>query len=479
MTISKKDRLEIIQNILNGFEEYWIDSKGVIQATNLEATAITGYEEAEIIGKHFSLLYIDEEISNNQPMHDLAQALEVGSLRTKGVRLRKNKTKFIAKIRFEATSKENGETGVKMILQDTTYSAIQNHKLKQVESHYNSLFHNRFIGVLNLDDHDFKILLANVKGCETLQEYDFTNKYFIQYIKENDSLERFQEIVDAEDDNDFELRLTTAAGECWVRMRCCYFPIEGIIEVLLFDISEEKKRIAELEKINQHLDQFIYHASHDLRSPLTTLLGLLYLSRNELDSIESIHTYVDLMIERTQHLDRLLSNLAAIAYNEKAEIDLDKIQFDHEIKSVLDEHKEINPAICAISSVLQRTEFVTDARRLRTILRNMVSNAYHYFNPGQSTPYVKLSVNIEADRAVIVIDDNGIGIHPFFKEKVFTMFFRGTDRSTGSGLGLYIAKVMTEKLGGDITVNSIPEKGSSFTIILPNKKSEAKRSPIL
>lgn len=128
MTISKKDRLEIIQNILNGFEEYWIDSKGVIQATNLEATAITGYEEAEIIGKHFSLLYIDEEISNNQPMHDLAQALEVGSLRTKGVRLRKNKTKFIAKIRFEATSKENGETGVKMILQDTTYSAIQNHK---------------------------------------------------------------------------------------------------------------------------------------------------------------------------------------------------------------------------------------------------------------------------------------------------------------------------------------------------------------
>ncbi len=101
MNISKKEKLKIIQHILNGVEEYWMDTQGVIYATNLEATGITGYEEYEVIGKHFSLLYPEDDRNHCIPQSEIFQVMHSGFLILKGIRTKKNKQNFIAKVQFE------------------------------------------------------------------------------------------------------------------------------------------------------------------------------------------------------------------------------------------------------------------------------------------------------------------------------------------------------------------------------------------
>jgi signal transduction histidine kinase len=110
-------------------------------------------------------------------------------------------------------------------------------------------------------------------------------------------------------------------------------------------------------------------------------------------------------------------------------------------------------------------------KRLRVILRNLISNSFKYQNPAENHPYIRISIIIETDRALIEIEDNGMGIHPQHFGKIYDMFFRGTDHSSGSGLGLYIVKSMVEKLSGEITFTSFPEKGSLFKVGIPNKRA--------
>jgi PAS domain S-box-containing protein len=467
MTISKKEKLEIIQNILNGLEEYWLDTQGFIYATNLEAINIMGYEEAEMIGKHFSILYPKEARENNEAEMDLQVVMEQGYYKTKSIRVKKSNIKFLAKVNLELARKDSPRTGIKMTIQDITYSTIQNHKLKHLESHYNSLFHNHFVGVLNLDDQGFKILLANVKACEMLGEYELTSKSFGNYLKQPGTLDFFERVTHMTDGDHFELPLTKADGKViWARMRCSFFEVEGLIEVLLFDITEEKNRIRELERINQHLDQFIYHVSHDLRSPLTTLLGLIDLAKKGNIASPDTLNYVSLMEDRVRHLDTIIVDLTSIAFNEKASVDLNEIYFEEEVKSIVGElgHSTLQFHL----SIQQANRFYTDIKRFRIILRNLLSNAFKYFNPVEASPYVKLSIFTDAEKVTLEVEDNGMGIHPTFNEKIFEMFFRATTRSSGSGLGLYIVKSIVNKLNGSITVKSSIGQGSTFRVILPN-----------
>ena len=104
--------------------------------------------------------------------------------------------------------------------------------------------------------------------------------------------------------------------------------------------------------------------------------------------------------------------------------------------------------------------------RLKIILNNLLSNAVKFQSPQKSNPYIRVFLRTTAERYVIEVEDNGEGIKPNFKEKIFEMFFRGTQRSKGSGLGLYIAREAAEKIQGTISVESEYGKGTVFCIEL-------------
>jgi signal transduction histidine kinase len=111
--------------------------------------------------------------------------------------------------------------------------------------------------------------------------------------------------------------------------------------------------------------------------------------------------------------------------------------------------------------------FKSDPLRIRIIISNIISNAYKYYNPS-----VESKLTIEADInpmfAEIMIRDNGIGIKREHVKKIFDMFYRATEKSQGSGLGMYIVKQAIDKLKGNIRVKSTFGKGTVIKIVVPN-----------
>jgi signal transduction histidine kinase len=121
--------------------------------------------------------------------------------------------------------------------------------------------------------------------------------------------------------------------------------------------------------------------------------------------------------------------------------------------------------------VQHRDPFVSYPAMIRVILENMVENAIQF--SAMENPYIRLIARQDGENIVIVIEDNGQGIAAEYQERVFDMYFRGSERSKGNGLGLYIVKKAVEKLNGTIRLETSFGAGSVFTIILPLHKPDA------
>jgi len=110
----------------------------------------------------------------------------------------------------------------------------------------------------------------------------------------------------------------------------------------------------------------------------------------------------------------------------------------------------------------------SDKTRLYIIFNNIISNSFRYYKNYIKDPYINIKLIVNESKAQIIIEDNGIGIKPDRISKIFDMFYRATSTSNGSGLGLYIAKESIIKLEGTISVESEFERGTKFTLNIPN-----------
>jgi PAS domain S-box-containing protein len=238
---------------------------------------------------------------------------------------------------------------------------------------------------------------------------------------------------------------------------------------VLRDITKRKEAEEELKKINFELDSFVYRASHDLRAPLTSIIGLVNISSTEQD-LSVIKNYFEMISESAKKLDRYIINLLSLSRNSRLEVSNELIDFEEIIKDTFDELRYMKNAerLKLTYTIDHKQEFYSDGLRLKVIFKNLLSNAIKYQNTHCECSFLDLKIAIDQTSAVLVLTDNGIGISETIKEKVFDMFFRGTEVSDGSGLGLYIVKNVLEKMKGTISINSTVMKGSNFLINIPN-----------
>ncbi|MFN8889072.1 MAG: sensor histidine kinase, partial [Cyclobacteriaceae bacterium] len=117
---------------------------------------------------------------------------------------------------------------------------------------------------------------------------------------------------------------------------------------------------------------------------------------------------------------------------------------------------------------IEGNEFYSDPWRIGEIFRNLISNAIKYRDFNKNDSHIRIMIKIAPDRASILFEDNGIGISKADLTKIFDMFYRASEQSDGSGLGLYIVKNAVDKLGGILKVTSEIGKGTSFELKLPN-----------
>lgn len=231
-----------------------------------------------------------------------------------------------------------------------------------------------------------------------------------------------------------------------------------------------KVKMEELERTNDELNRFVYSTSHDLRSPLASVMGVLNLARME-GSVIDPNGYMGMIESCVNKMDFFI--IKVIEYYKSVRVDeaIETIDLKKMANDSVDLARMQNPAIFFDVRVHQECEFKADSFRLSVILNNLVSNAVKYQKPEEPNPAVKLLMNVNAKEADIIIEDNGVGIIEDHLNNVFKMFFRSNFSVKGLGIGLYIVKEALTKIGGEITVESKYGVGTSFRLRVPNMVS--------
>jgi signal transduction histidine kinase len=238
------------------------------------------------------------------------------------------------------------------------------------------------------------------------------------------------------------------------------------IEALEHESQLQKEKNDIIEKKNIELDSFFYRVSHDLKGPISSLLGLHSLVQFDIKDKPSLKLFdmYNAQAVRMNNIIMGLINLTEIKNTEKlkTKIDFERL-VDECVRSChyLDQSSHV-----IIKKEIEPIEFISEWAIINTILQNLIENAIKY-SKKESEPFVDIKIFIDCEYIVIRVEDNGQGIHEQHQGNIFDMFFRANDKTQGSGLGLYILKRAVERLHGNIDVKSTHHVGSVFTVKLP------------
>lgn len=223
-----------------------------------------------------------------------------------------------------------------------------------------------------------------------------------------------------------------------------------------------------LTKTNEELDRFVYTASHDLKAPLNSVTGLVSLIKLTDDPAE-IKSMVQLIEKSVDSLRHFIGEVTDYARNSRSEIVYESIRLHslaEDIYATLQFHEKA-ARIAWRNEIDKDLSIRTDQYRMRIALTNLLANGIKYADTLKPDPFLAITGSITNNVLTITIEDNGIGIAADKLPKLFQMFYRATEKESGSGLGLYIAKESVEKLTGRIEINSVFKQGTTFTITIP------------
>ncbi|MFN5554802.1 MAG: sensor histidine kinase [Chryseotalea sp.] len=231
-----------------------------------------------------------------------------------------------------------------------------------------------------------------------------------------------------------------------------------------------EKRNKELQQLNEELDRFIYSSAHDLKSPLASLEGLLYLFKLD-NKDESLHHYFDKMKKSIERMNGFIKDITDYAKNKRQHIQPEIINLTYQIKEITDALQFL-PEMKNISIEIDIDEthnlVTTDKTRLEIILKNIISNAIKYYDPQKEHPLVYIHVKQENHEVTLTIRDNGIGIAAEHLPKIFDMFYRAVENAKGSGIGLFLVKESVKMIRGHIDVHSTIGEGTTFILHFPS-----------
>ncbi|MEQ8359072.1 MAG: PAS domain S-box protein [Cytophagales bacterium] len=225
---------------------------------------------------------------------------------------------------------------------------------------------------------------------------------------------------------------------------------------------------AQLKQVNEEMDYFVYSTSHNLRSPLSSTLGIVNLLRHDIDN-ETKLAYLDLIEKSIVRLDETIREITDYFQNTRSPIGAGQVDIEDIIETI---EKDLEMTSFGEKNVLKKKinlgkQISGDPIRLRIILLNLISNAFKYSKKSERICHFECTV--KNNKLQFIIEDEGIGIPKEELQNIFKMFYRASNYSTGSGLGLYIVKHSVEKLKGKIKVESELGKGSTFTVEIPIK----------
>jgi signal transduction histidine kinase len=229
------------------------------------------------------------------------------------------------------------------------------------------------------------------------------------------------------------------------------------------------KKNEELKILNEELDTFVYRSSHDLRAPLTSVLGLSSLIENETD-LHKIYYLNFLIKESVERLLKVTDDMADYSRNARTHIQEEDVNFYELIDEAISSHhfmENFHRLKIKVDIQIPEPLVKLDKKRIAILINNSLSNAIKYQDTNKEFSYLNISVIQKDKNLQLIFEDNGVGIAEEYHDKIFEMFYRANAYSLGSGLGLYIVKGIVEKLNGKAELISTPDKGSTFIFSFP------------
>ncbi|UII24193.1 PAS domain-containing sensor histidine kinase [Fulvivirga ligni] len=227
----------------------------------------------------------------------------------------------------------------------------------------------------------------------------------------------------------------------------------------------------QLKRVSFQLEQFLYSTSHDLRSPLTSIMGLVNLIKGEVKN-EVVEKYVNL-IEQTAHgLDTVIKNIAYLTRINYYESNYERIDMSQLIWKVISEYSK-DPTTQHIKwevNVDESFYFYSDEEKVEIVLDQLIKNSIAFRDSTKDKSIIEITVAEQNDNVIITVYDNGIGIDDKHIKRVCNLFYKATPVSSGSGLGLFIVKEALDNLDGQLNVVSKLGVGCWITMEIPNQK---------
>jgi signal transduction histidine kinase/ligand-binding sensor domain-containing protein len=301
---------------------------------------------------------------------------------------------------------------------------------------------------------------------EIISQNELLHRQTVQIIEKNNEIQAQNEELTAQNDQITMQRENLMAAE--QKLKEVNEQLEALVEQRTRKLEET---IKQLDKTVTELDRFVYSASHDLSAPLKSVLGLVQIARMEKEA-ERISEYYNHIEFSVQKLDRVIKSMVEFSRNYHLDVQRSTFNFRDLVSEVLRElafwpearkieFKNTVPENCIMKS---------DSQRLKVVLHNLISNSVKYADFTKESSYIHIDLHSNGQGNTIMISDNGMGIEQDRQSRIFEMYYRATERSHGSGLGLFIVKEIILKLGGSIGVKSSLGYGSIFVINLPNEE---------
>ena len=478
---------DLTENVLN-YAIFMLDTEGKIITWNKGANKLTRYPAEDIIGQHFSKLYLPDDINSGLPLFDLNKTLADGHSESAGWRIAKDGYIFWSENTLSPVYNHQQELlGFTAILRDFTESRLLEKSLRNSEERYRLLVEGvEDYSIIMLDPNGY-IRTWN-KGAEKIKGYkpeEIIGRHFSIFFT--------QEALEADIPN-LELIKAREQGhssyEGWRKRR------DGSLfwgDIVLNALKNEKNQLIgfckiardltsrriqqqELEKtnkqltlVNRDLDNFIYVASHDLKAPILNIEGLMTLLQVEknMDTAEA-KDIMQMIMQCINSFKTTIEDLTDIsAIQKKFSLEtLEKIDLSEILEQVkVNLKSELESTNTIIRCDFSRVPYLYFSRKnLRSILYNLLSNAIKYRSPDRA-PDIYLKTEIKAGGYVLfTIQDNGLGIEEKHQEKAFSIFKRVHNHVEGRGLGLYLVKKMMDNSEGIIDMYSEKNEGTTFRL---------------
>jgi PAS domain S-box-containing protein len=463
----------ILKNMKEGL--LIVDNDDIIQFVNEHFCAMCGYSEKELVGKKASDLLLEpsEKLRMEEKIwdrkHRISEKYEVNIRR-------KNGETFWCNINGTPYLDRRGNViGSIGIHSDISERKKTETALVESESRLRSFVDESLLCIYSYEPQTKRILDANksfikLMGYDLHELRDMRIYDFVAHPPESVDLIT-REILDRKMYKAEERRWKPKGGDVIdVLVSFVYTQQRGqdVIYVAAQDITASKELEKSLNQKIRDLNIFIYQVSHDIKGPLSSILGLTNIALMETEE-PTQRNYFNMIAQSTKRLDNTLSALLDVIVITQGKLKYQPVDIRHEINEIKRNLAFLPnyPKVFFNETIEIDEPIIADKAMLITILQNLMANAINYADLRNESPLVNFYAQRENQHIKIVVEDNGVGIPKSVQGKIWDMFFRASESSKGTGLGLFIVRNAVERLNGDIHLQSEPGIGTRFTVTIP------------